>query len=168
MNVFLKNFAQKVLKNNCNNVFADNDFSKFAKISCRCFQPLVAHFRIIKTWSVHLKFCASAFLMCGVFAGAQITQPLTDTSVVETETVSMECQVAQPGSRGKWMKNGKEIDTSSMTRYHTSSEGCTQRLVIKDVNGQDSGHYSYQVGRALTSASLQVMSESCLCFFAAL
>lgn len=86
--------------------------------------------------------------------GGAINRPLQDVTVAESQTAELECEVANPTTEGKWLKNGQPVDFSD--NVSSESDGTVRRLVIAITRPQDVGEYTYQVANSKTSANLKV------------
>lgn len=86
--------------------------------------------------------------------GGAINRPLHDVTVAESQTAVLECEVANPTSEGKWLKDGHSVDFSDNVR--SEDVGAVRRLVFVITRPQDIGEYTYQVANSKTSANLRV------------
>lgn len=75
-------------------------------------------------------------------------------TVAESQTALLECEVANPSSEGKWLKDGHPVDFSDNVR--SEDVGAVRRLVFVTTRPQDIGEYTYQVANSKTSANLRV------------
>ncbi|KAK7169443.1 hypothetical protein R3I93_005419 [Phoxinus phoxinus] len=87
-------------------------------------------------------------------SGGAINRPLHDVTVAESQTAVLECEVANPTSEGKWLKDGHSVDFSDNVR--SEDVGAVRRLVFASTRPQDIGEYTYQVANSKTSANLRV------------
>uniref|UniRef100_A0A3Q3X8Z6 Ig-like domain-containing protein n=1 Tax=Mola mola TaxID=94237 RepID=A0A3Q3X8Z6_MOLML len=90
--------------------------------------------------------------------GGAIKKPLRDLIVADSQTAVLECEVANPSSEGKWLKNGQSIDFNENTLSEVN--GAIRRLVIVITKGTDIGEYAYQVATSKTTAILKVEGRS--------
>lgn len=75
-------------------------------------------------------------------------------TVAESQTAVMECEVANPTSEGKWLKDGHSVVFSDNVR--SEDKGAVRQLVFMITRPQDIGEYTYQVANSKTSANLRV------------
>ncbi|KAG7464081.1 hypothetical protein MATL_G00183490 [Megalops atlanticus] len=75
-------------------------------------------------------------------------------AVKESQTAELECEVANPKTEGKWLKDGHSVDFSDNVR--SVKDGAVRRLVIAITRPQDIGEYTYQVANSKTTANLRV------------
>ncbi|XP_052004044.1 titin-like [Xyrauchen texanus] len=87
-------------------------------------------------------------------SGGAINRPLCDVTVAESQTAMLECEVANPDSEGKWLKDGHPVDFSDNVR--SEDIGAVRRLVFVITRPQDIGEYTHQVANSKTSANLSV------------
>lgn len=78
--------------------------------------------------------------------------------MADSQTAVLECEVANPSSEGKWLKNGQSIDFNENTLSEVN--GAIRRLVIVITKGTDIGEYAYQVATSKTTAILKVEGRS--------
>ncbi|KAJ8282395.1 hypothetical protein COCON_G00049140 [Conger conger] len=83
-----------------------------------------------------------------------INRPLQDVTVAESQTAEFECEVANPKTEGKWLKDGRHVDFGDNIR--SEKDGAVRRLVIVITRPQDVGEYTYQVANSKTTANLRV------------
>lgn len=74
--------------------------------------------------------------------------------VADSQTVVLECEVANPSSEGKWLKDGEPIDFNE--NVISEVNGAVRRLVIVITKATNIGEYTYQVASSKTSAHLKV------------
>ncbi|KAJ8255365.1 hypothetical protein GJAV_G00204050 [Gymnothorax javanicus] len=87
-------------------------------------------------------------------SGGAINRPLQDVTVAESQTAEFECEVANPKSEGKWLKDGHHVDFGDNMK--SVIDGAIRRLVIIITRPQDVGEYTYQVANSKTTANLRV------------
>ncbi|KAG5852575.1 hypothetical protein ANANG_G00063900 [Anguilla anguilla] len=87
-------------------------------------------------------------------SGGAINRPLQDVTVAESQTAEFECEVANPNTEGKWLKDGRPVDFGDNIR--SEKDGRIRRLVIVITRPQDVGEYTYQVANSKTTANLRV------------
>jgi len=91
--------------------------------------------------------------------GGAINRPLYDLTVAESQTAELECEVANPTTEGKWLKDGHPIDFND--NIISENKGAVRRLVICITRPQDVGEYTYQVANSKTSGNLKVEGKFC-------
>nr|XP_055070972.1 obscurin-like protein 1 isoform X14 [Misgurnus anguillicaudatus] len=91
---------------------------------------------------------------------ANIVKPLQDKTALEKTRVVLDCTVANPRCSIRWYKGPNVILPSE--RFEICSEGCYRKLVIQQVQLEDEGIYSVQVGNYTSSAKLTVEAQSIL------
>lgn len=96
----------------------------------------------------------SFFLFHFAFIGGAISKPLVDLTVAESQKAVFECEVANPDSKGKWLREGKPIRFSDSIK--SESIGKKRQLIIPISKLEDIGEYTYQVATSKTSAKLKV------------
>ncbi|XP_011828832.1 PREDICTED: titin-like, partial [Mandrillus leucophaeus] len=87
-------------------------------------------------------------------AGGAISKPLTDQTVAESQEAVFECEVANPDSKGEWLRDGKHLPLTNNIR--SESDGHKRRLIIAATKLDDIGEYTYKVATSKTSAKLKV------------
>lgn len=81
--------------------------------------------------------------------------------VADSQTTVLECEVANPSSEGKWLKDGQPIDFNENVLSEVN--GAVRRLIIAITKATNIGEYTYQVASSKTSANLKVEGRSTLC-----
>lgn len=81
-------------------------------------------------------------------------------TVAESQTAVLECEVANPTTEGKWLKDGRPIDFSD--NIISENNGAVRQLVIIITRPQDVGEYTYQVANSKTSGNLKVEGKLCV------
>lgn len=84
-----------------------------------------------------------------------IVRPLADITVIENQSLHLECEVSQPGKTAHWYINGQTEVTAS-ARIRLTSEGKVHRLIIDSVELDDEGLYRVEVDGASSEASVFV------------
>uniref|UniRef100_A0A8C1WDJ7 Ig-like domain-containing protein n=1 Tax=Cyprinus carpio TaxID=7962 RepID=A0A8C1WDJ7_CYPCA len=102
--------------------------------------------------SCHMSCCDVLFFISPL--GGAINRPLHDVTVAESQTAELECEVANPTTEGKWLKDGHPVDFSD--NIVSENNGAVRRLVIVITRPQDVGEYTYQVANSKTSGNLKV------------
>ncbi|OCT63665.1 hypothetical protein XELAEV_18044764mg [Xenopus laevis] len=87
-------------------------------------------------------------------SGGAISKPLVDLIVAESQTAVFECEVANPDSKGEWLREGKPIRFSDSIRSEAISN--KRQLIIPISKLDDVAEYTYQVATSKTSAKLKV------------
>ncbi|RXN00523.1 Titin [Acipenser ruthenus] len=87
-------------------------------------------------------------------SGGAISKPLEDVTVAESQSAVFECEVANPDSDGKWLKDGKPLEFSDIIR--SEADRAKRRLIIEISKPGDVGEYAYQVATSKTSAKLKI------------
>uniref|UniRef100_H3CBC6 Ig-like domain-containing protein n=2 Tax=Tetraodon nigroviridis TaxID=99883 RepID=H3CBC6_TETNG len=87
-------------------------------------------------------------------SGGAIKKPLCDLLVADSQTSVLECEVANPSVKGKWLKDGQPLDFSE--NILSEADDATRRLVIVITKATDMGEYAYEVATSKTFASLRV------------
>lgn len=104
--------------------------------------------------------CLSCCILFISPLGGAINRPLHDLTVAESQTAVLECEVANPITEGKWLKDGHPIDFSD--NIISENKGAVRRLVIGITRPQDVGEYTYQVANSKTSGNLKVEGKFCV------
>ncbi|CAH1802744.1 unnamed protein product, partial [Owenia fusiformis] len=73
----------------------------------------------------------------------ELLTPLEDVSVIEKETINLECEISKPNIKANWFKNGKEIKPSK--QVVPKVEGTKHFLTIKESEMDDAGNYSIKL-----------------------
>ncbi|OCT61204.1 hypothetical protein XELAEV_18047227mg [Xenopus laevis] len=87
-------------------------------------------------------------------SGGAISKPLVDLIVAESQTAVFECEVANPNSKGQWLRDGKPISFSDSIRSEAVDN--KRQLIIPISKLDDVAEYTYQVATSKTSAKLKV------------
>ncbi|KAG8559483.1 hypothetical protein GDO81_017353 [Engystomops pustulosus] len=87
-------------------------------------------------------------------SGGAISKPLVDLTVAESQQAVFECEVANPDSKGQWLREGKPISFTDSIK--SESVGAKRQLIIPISKLEDIGEYTYQVATSKTSAKLKV------------
>lgn len=85
-------------------------------------------------------------------------QPLSDLTVCEGDIGQLEVRFSQENVEGTWMKNGQAISASE--RVHIVIDKQIHKLLLENVNREDTGSYSFVVPAQdiSTSGKLSVQS----------
>ncbi|KAM8871723.1 obscurin-like protein 1a [Synchiropus picturatus] len=89
-----------------------------------------------------------------------IIKPLRDRTALEKHRVILECTVSSPQCAATWYKEGEELETSKQVEILV--DDCTHKLVIKQVELEDEGTYSIEVGEHISKAKLLVEAQALL------
>ena len=84
----------------------------------------------------------------------EFTKPLTEQTVIEKETVCLECEVTKPNKPAKWFKNGKEIKQDDNVKFVTFDN--THRLIIKSAVLDDEAEYAVEIDGKTSKTHLYV------------
>ena len=87
-------------------------------------------------------------------AAATFKDKLTDQTVEEEGTVTLQCEVTKPDAEVKWFKNGKPVKKSKSMEI--VKDGTTHKLNIKNAKKDDAATYSATVGKDKTEAKVNV------------
>lgn len=87
-----------------------------------------------------------------------IVKPLQDKTVLEKTRVILDCTVSNPRCSIRWYKGSNVVLPSE--HFEICSEGCYRKLIIQQVEIEDKGTYSVQVGEYTCSAKLTVEGKS--------
>ncbi|CAG5934228.1 obscurin-like protein 1a [Menidia menidia] len=87
-----------------------------------------------------------------------IVKPLRDRTALEKHRVILECTVSSPRCCATWYRGGRELVSSD--RLEIVDDGCSQKLVIHQVDVEDEGTYSIEVGEHTSSAKLMVEAQA--------
>ena len=80
--------------------------------------------------------------------------PLGDHTVVEKQTITLECEVSKPDRKATWLKAGTVLEPSE--RIEIRVEGTKHYLTIKDAVMEDEAMYSIKVEEAESTGKLLV------------
>uniref|UniRef100_A0A3Q1JI89 Obscurin-like protein 1 n=1 Tax=Anabas testudineus TaxID=64144 RepID=A0A3Q1JI89_ANATE len=83
-----------------------------------------------------------------------IVKPLQDKTVLEKTRVILDCTVSNPRCSIRWYKGINVVLPSE--HFEICSEGCYRKLIMQQVELEDEGTYSVQVGEYSCSAKLTV------------
>lgn len=79
---------------------------------------------------------------------------MTEQTVIEKETVCLECEVTKPNKPAKWFKNGKEIKEDDNVKFVTFDN--THRLIIKSAVLDDEAEYAVEIDGKTSKSHLYV------------
>ncbi len=91
-------------------------------------------------------------------APVTFTAPLKDTSVTETKTATLTCEISKPDKKVVWCKNGKEIVPDD--HFEVKVEGNVHTLKVKDAKLEDAAEYTAKLGDDLCTAKLVVEGKA--------
>ncbi|KAB0394929.1 hypothetical protein E2I00_006375, partial [Balaenoptera physalus] len=77
-----------------------------------------------------------------------------EVQAVVGASTTLSCEVAQAQTEVTWYKNRKKLNSSSKVRVE--AKGCTQRLVVQQVDKADAGEYSCEARGQKVSFHLDV------------
>jgi len=99
---------------------------------------------------------AQTFASLGIKSDVRIVQDLESTQCVEGEQAIFVCAVdPEQYSNGRWLHNGRELQMDSRMTY-SQPPGGFKELVIRNVNVEDTGMYTYVAGSCESQAQLFV------------
>ncbi|KAM8936229.1 obscurin-like isoform 2-T2 [Lycaon pictus] len=81
-------------------------------------------------------------------------EPLRSLQAKEGTSVTLRCELSQPGATVVWSKGGLELQADS--RREPRQQGPTVELVLRDLQRGDSGEYTCACGLQSTSATLTI------------
>ena len=81
-----------------------------------------------------------------------------EVQAVVGASTTLSCEVAQAQTEVTWYKNRKKLNSSAKVRVE--AKGCTQRLVVQQVDKADAGEYSCEAGGQKVSFHLDVTGQS--------
>lgn len=100
---------------------------------------------------------SSAFSYLSV-AALQITKPMKNTSVPETQVATFECEVSHFNVPSTWLRDGVEIEMSE--KFRIVVQGKLHQLKIMNTSKDDSAEYTFICGNDRVSATLTVSRTS--------
>ena len=83
-----------------------------------------------------------------------IVVPLQETTTIEGETVTLQCEVSKPDVDGVWFKDNLELAPDE--KFEPILDGVIQALTIHDVELEDEAEYSIEVPGDSSTATLWV------------
>ena len=86
------------------------------------------------------------------------TNPLENKDVIAQETVTLSCELSEPGLPVTWLKNNVPLSISE-GRHEIISRDYTYSLVIPYVSKQDAGQYTVRIGEIQCTSQLAVHGE---------
>lgn len=92
-----------------------------------------------------------------IVAALQITKPMKDASVAETQAATFECEVSHFNVPSTWLKDGVEIEMSE--KFRIVVQGKLHQLKIMNTSKDDSAEYTFICGNDRVSATLTVSRE---------
>uniref|UniRef100_A0A3P9LQ31 Obscurin-like protein 1 n=1 Tax=Oryzias latipes TaxID=8090 RepID=A0A3P9LQ31_ORYLA len=87
-----------------------------------------------------------------------IVKPLRDRTALEKHRVILECTVSSPRGSATWYKGKRELESSD--RVEIVADGCSHKLVIHQVDVEDEGTYSIEIGEHTSQAKLLVEAQA--------
>ncbi len=78
-----------------------------------------------------------------------------DTTAIEGDKVTLECETAKPDQKVDWYKNGKKIPKSDK-RISITTTGSKHMLTLDDCKVDDTAEYAAKVGDESTKGKLTV------------
>ncbi len=87
-----------------------------------------------------------------------IVVPLQETTTIEGETVTLQCEVSKPDVDGVWFKDNVELAPDE--KFEPILDGVFQALTIHDVELEDEAEYTIEVPGDSSTATLWVEGTS--------
>ena len=87
--------------------------------------------------------------------------PLGDHTVVEKQSITLECEVSKPDRQATWMRAGTVLEPSD--RIEIRVEGTKHFLTIKNCTLEDEAMYTIKVEEAESTGKLLVEGQFMLC-----
>ncbi len=84
------------------------------------------------------------------------TVPLTDVTVKEEETVTLQCELSKPNQKVKWFKNGKEIKPDKKRGIEPKVDGVKHILNIPKSLVDDTAEYTVKIADQETKGKVTV------------
>ncbi|XP_077422211.1 obscurin-like protein 1a [Vanacampus margaritifer] len=88
---------------------------------------------------------------------ASIVKPLRDRTALEKHRVILECTVSSARCSSAWYRGEERLVPSD--RLDLLVDGCCHKLVIQEVEVEDEGTYSIEVGEHISQAKLMVEAQ---------
>lgn len=82
---------------------------------------------------------------------------LDDVSAEERGTLTLQCEVSDPGARVVWRKDGVELGPGD--KYDFLHAARTRSLTVHDLSHEDAGLYTCHVGGEETQSRVSVHGE---------
>jgi hypothetical protein len=82
---------------------------------------------------------------------------LANITVLEHQSLVLECEVSKPNKPAKWFKNGQEVSASF--RVKLTADGKIHKLMIDDAKLDDKGQYKVQIDGVESEATVLVEEE---------
>lgn len=105
-----------------------------------------------------LKYPISCPILCSTYlltdTPVKIVVPLQETTTIEGDTVTLECEVNKPDIDGVWFKDNMELAPDE--KFEPIVEGVIQALTIQNVELEDEAEYSIEVPGDSSTATLWV------------
>jgi hypothetical protein len=83
--------------------------------------------------------------------------PLGDYTVMEKQSITLECEVSKPNKQATWLKNGKPLESSD--RIVSRVEGTKHYLTINNSVLDDEDKYTIKVDEAESTGKLTVEGQ---------
>ena len=84
----------------------------------------------------------------------EITQPLSDQSVVEAQPFTFTCQVSKPNAKARWLRDGQEVTPAD--GYEITVDGQMHTLAKEEAVLEDKGKFTAIFEGKSTAANLAV------------
>ncbi|KAJ8255364.1 hypothetical protein GJAV_G00204040 [Gymnothorax javanicus] len=78
-------------------------------------------------------------------SGGAISRPLRDVTVAESQTAEFECEVANPNSEGKWLKDGQYVDFNDNIRSEKDAVKVRKTMRNQTVTETQQAEFSLEV-----------------------
>ncbi|XP_061109721.1 obscurin isoform X40 [Conger conger] len=84
-------------------------------------------------------------------------QELENQQAEEGDSIALRCEISRTGASVEWRKGGVVLQPSR--KYEMRQEGSVLELCIHDLESEDNGYYTCDVGDQLTTASVTVQER---------
>ena len=88
---------------------------------------------------------------------AELVAPLPDSrQVLESKSITLECEVSKPDRPAKWLKDGQPLDP---THFDVRVEGTKHFIVIPSASLDDGGKFTIKVENAESTGTITVKGK---------